>query len=485
MQTKIFEVIKITLTLALLCLGAFFSNAQERNSGEFNSIRVSGAANVVLSTGESCSVKVEGNANDTSKIKTSIENGTLIISTKGNIKSSDKLKVTVSIKELKSLDLSGASEVKTSGELTVDKLSIQSSGAGDARLDLKANQISTEVSGAGNLHLSGSTNLLQAKISGAGELKAYNLVADSVTVKVSGSGTAKVNAAKSIKAEVSGAGNVIYKGEPVNRNVDISGAGSVRQAKGENEIEINESLKIDHGDTTKLRFGDRRIMIYGDDDDNDTTKNRDEVKSIWTGIELGVNGYLTSAGSTDLPKNYNFLELNYKKSLCINVNFWEQNFKLYKNYIALTTGGGLEFNRFFFDNNTSLQPLNDSVAGFTSGIDFKKNCLKASFVTVPLLLELNTNRNEKKSFHLAAGLIGAYNLSSKLKQVYVLNTKTYKNKVKDDYSLNPFKIAVTVRAGYGRFNFFGTYALTSFFKKKAVAPELYAFTVGVTLLHFD
>jgi hypothetical protein len=484
---KIFQLSKLILAAGLLILAQTLAKAEDRNFGDFNSIRVGGVANVILVQSESCSVNVEGNSSDTSKIKISMEGGVLVITSKGNLKNSEKLKVKVKIKELKNLELSGACDVKTEDELLVDYLKIQSSGAGNGHLQVKAIKISSEVSGAGDLHLSGTANLLKAKISGAGELKAYNLVCDSVKVDVSGSGTAKVNAEKSIIVQVSGAGNVIYKGEPIDRNVDISGAGSVRQAKGENEVEINESLKISHsdGDTTRLKLGDQRILIYGDKSEEDTVKKQNQVKSIWTGFEVGVNGYLTPGGSSDFPKKYNFLELNYKKSICINFNFWEKNFKLYKNYIALTTGAGFEFNRYFFDNNTTLQPLNDTVSGYVSGIDFRKNCLKASYVTVPLLLEFNTNAKEKKSFHLAAGLVGGYNLSTKVKQVYELNNKTYKNKVKDDYNMNPFKLAATVRAGYGRFNVFATYGLTPLFQKKASAPELTAFTVGVTLVHFD
>ncbi len=479
----------LSKTIFAALLFSFFTSSaitQEKNLGEFSRIRIGGTVSVLLVKAESCSVKLEGDADDTAKVKTVVENGRLLITSKGTIKSSDKLKITVSLKELTELELSGATELKTTGEFPVNFLRIQSSGAGDANLELNANRIHTEVSGAGNLNLSGKAVYLDSKISGAGELKAYQLICDSVNAAVSGSGFAKVNATKWIQANVSGAGNVIYKGEPTDRNVEISGAGSVRQAKGENEVEINESLKITHGDgdTTKLKWGDRRIMIYGDEK-KDTIKKKEEVKSIWAGFEIGVNGYVTPGGSSDFPKKYNFLELNYKKSLCINVNFWEKNIKLYKNYIALTTGGGFEFNRYFFDNNSTLQPLNDSVAGFESGIDFRKNCLKATYVTVPLLLEFNTHATSKKSFHLAAGLVGAYNLTTKVKQVYELNNKTYKNKVKDDYSMNPFKLAATVRLGYGRFNLFATYGLTPFFQKKAVAPDLTAFTVGVTLLHFD
>lgn len=486
-QSKFLQFGKIAGALGLLFLAHNISKAQERNFGEFTALRVSGAANVLISQGESCTVSVEGKDEDTSKVKLSLDNGVLVIATKGNLKDGDKLKVKVRVKDLKRLELSGASDVRMENEMSLDKLEIQLSGAGNAHLKVKANRMNSEVSGAGNLNLSGSANSMSSRISGAGELKAYNLNCDSVKVVVSGSGTAKINAVKSMDVQVSGAGNVIYKGEPTDRNVAISGAGSVRQAKGENEVEINESLRINHndGDTTRLKLGDTRIMIFEDDNKKDTTKKADKVKSIWTGFEVGVNGYLTPGGSSDFPKKYNFLELNYKKSICINVNFWEQNFKLYKNYIALTTGAGFEFNRYFFDNNSTLQPLNDTVSGYVSGIDFRKNCLKASYVTVPLLLEFNTNAKEKKSFHIAAGLVGGYNLATKVKQVYELNNKTYKNKVKDDYNLNPFKLAATVRAGYGRFNVFATYGLTPFFQKKAAAPDLTAFTVGVTLVHFD
>jgi hypothetical protein len=481
------ETITKKIILSFLgCLLSIFAFAQEIKLEDFAKVKLSGAASLILEKGDACMITFEGSAQDSGKFIYSVENGKLSLSNKGAIKSSDKLKVKITLKDLTELEISGATEVKTKDVFLVDKLLIQSSGAGEADLMLQANEVICEVSGAGEVTLNGQTKNLNLKILGAGELNAYRLVADSVTVSVSGSGIAKVNAVRFMQANVSGAGDVIYKGEPSDRNVEITGVGSVRQAKGENESELNESLRINNfdGDTTKLKLGDRRILIYGDEK-KDTSKVKSKVKSIWAGFEIGVNGYLTPGGSSDFPKKYNFLELNYKKSLSFNINFWEKNIKLYKNNLALTTGGGFEFNRYFFDNNNTLQPLNDSVAAFDSGIDFQKNCLKASYITVPLLLELNSHSNPKKSFHFAAGFVGAYNLTTKVKQVYELNNKTYKNKVKDDYSMNPFKLAATVRLGYGQFNLFATYGLTSFFKKKAVAPELKAFTVGVTLIPFN
>ncbi len=110
--------------------------------------------------------------------------------------------------------------------------------------------------------------------------------------------------------------------------------------------------------------------------------------------------------------------------------------------------------------------------------------MKGTYINVPLLLEFNTNKKAKKSFHFAVGVIAGYRLSSRVKQIYELAGRTYKNKVSDDYNLNPFKYGATVRIGYGKFNVFATYSLSTLFEQNAVAPQLYPFTVGVTLVHF-
>ena len=144
---------KVILSLLLIAKLAANVQAQESFPGEYNSIKVSGAVTVLLNKSEICSLKVEALAEDTSKIISHVENGILSITTKGKIKDSDKLRVSIGIRELKNLELSGASDVKTSAALVADKLYIQSSGAGDAHLEINANKIETEVSGAGNLHL--------------------------------------------------------------------------------------------------------------------------------------------------------------------------------------------------------------------------------------------------------------------------------------------------------------------------------------------
>ena len=69
-------------------------------TGNFTSISASGEVNVILSKGDSCSVRVEcEDKEDLGKIKTSVSNGQLIVT--GKAGNEEKCKVFVSYRELK------------------------------------------------------------------------------------------------------------------------------------------------------------------------------------------------------------------------------------------------------------------------------------------------------------------------------------------------------------------------------------------------
>lgn len=251
-------------------------------------------------------------------------------------------------------------------------------------------------------------------------------------------------------------------------------------------------------DTTKLRFGNVKILIIEDENpksdskfeytaENDSldTDDEDEMEEVkhWAGLDLGINGYLTASQSTGLPKEINYLELDYGRSISWSLNPFEKNFKIYKNYVGLVTGLGLEFNRYAFKNNYTLNVSGDSLIGVPSALKFEKNILKATYLTAPLLLGFSTNQDKEKAFHVAIGLVGGYKIGSKLKQVYDKDGTRLVNKFKDDFNLAPFKYSATARIGYGKFNLFATYALSDMFDDKSL-PALSPFTAGITLVGF-
>lgn len=466
--------------LLLTGITVFSAQAQERPSGDFTGIKAGDSFKIFINQSETNSVKVDAPENVQSQIKTEIKNGILVISSEGNIKTDKDITISVNIKTLNSLDISGTADLKSKNQLVCDKLSIESSGAGDLNLDVKANEIKTTISGAGDVTLKGSTQSFDASVSGAGDLKAANLESDKTKIKASGAGSAKVNAKQSLDADVSGAGDIIYKGNPTERNVNISGAGSVRESQSGTGEETA-------GDTTKIRLGGKKYMIIGDDDG----KNKKEIVTAkdsihdynaefkhWNGIEFGSNGLMDYKNNLNLPASAGFLELDYAKSFQFGLNLFEKDFHLYKNYINLVTGLGFNFNHYSFANNVTLQSDSSYIWATNDSVTYKKNKLNVSYLRAPLLLEINTSKDPHKNFHIAGGIEFAYRIHAVTKQKYDVNDKHYKIKQRDDFNLEPFNMNLIARIGYNNVTVYASYGLSRLFKKEQ-GPQVYPVGLGI------
>ncbi len=247
-------------------------------------------------------------------------------------------------------------------------------------------------------------------------------------------------------------------------------------------------------DTTKLKIGKKRILIMNNDqidigayktEANDTlNENEDEMKEnrCWGGIELGIAGYATPSHTLKPAPDFDFLELDYARSVSLNINPLEGKIKLIKKYVALISGIGLGFNSYAFKKDIVLDPDAQVIAALTdSAVTYQKNKLKTSWVNVPVMLAFNTSVNPKKSWRLAFGLVGGFKLGSKTKQKYTEGNTKYKPKIKADYNLLPYHYSARAVVGYGKVNIYASYALSSFFEEDE-GPELHPFTVGVRLM---
>jgi hypothetical protein len=479
MNTKTIQS-KLYGLLLLTSISVFSSQAQQnRTVSDFTGIKAGDSFEIILTQSDVNTVKVDAPEKYQAQIKTEVKDGILVITSEGNIVTDKDIVISIGMKTLTSLDVSGAADVKSDNQMICDKLSVESSGAGDVSLDVKATEMKVNVSGAGDVTLKGTASSVTASVSGAGDLKASNLEADKVKARVSGAGSAKVYAKQSIDAEVSGAGDVIYKGNPADRNVNISGAGSVRESQSGTGEETAS-------DTTKIRLGGKNYMIIGDDKDD-----KEEVRSAkdsihdynadfkhWNGIELGANGLMDYKNSLNLPANASFLELDYARSYQFGLNLFEKDFHLYKNYINLVTGFGFNFNHYAFANNVTLIADTSYISASNDSIKYRKNKLNVSYVRAPLMLEINTSKNPKKNFHIAAGVEFAYRIHAVTKQRFYLNDKHYRNKQRDDFNLEPFNMSLMARVGYNNVTVYASYGLNRLFKKDQ-GPQVYPVGLGI------
>jgi hypothetical protein len=210
----------------------FDGAAEDRNLAGFTSINVSNAFDVYISQGTEDAVGVSADSQDATKnIKTHVSGGVLYISfeNKGwwNWKN-NKLKAYVTVKNLEKLTVSGACNVSFVDAITSNYLHISVSGASDIKGSVKVNSLKVGASGASNISLSGKATNTDFNVSGACSIKSLDLVTDNSTIVASGASNVKLTINQYLKANVSGASDIRYKGTVSRFETRTSGASDIK-----------------------------------------------------------------------------------------------------------------------------------------------------------------------------------------------------------------------------------------------------------------
>lgn len=454
--------------------------SQIRDAKPFKKIEISGAANVVFTQSDTLKLKVVTDDKEMNNIFTTFENETLVIKAKGSF--THNYKVYVSGNSLNQITCSGASKISTANVLETDSLSIEVSGASDVIAKIKTKVVDIRLSGASGVNLEGNTQTLYGTVSGASALKAYKLNAVNTNITTSGASSAKVFASEKINANATGSSTIKFKGEPNEVSAEASSSSSIAKVVGD---DIAKKFG-DKKDSTTINFRKKQFVIINKDKDSDSHILSDDDKfHNWAGFGMGVNGWL-SDGSFTMPKNQDYMSLDYGKSLNFQLNPFEKDIHIYKNYVNLVIGLGFEWNQYEFSNKTRLNPDSNYTYGVidsTNTFSYKKNRFKTTFINVPVLLEFNTNKNPDKAFHIAIGVIGGYKLGSRTRQVLEQNSNSIKVVRKDNYNINPFRVNAHASIGYHNLTLYADYALNPLFEN-GKGPELYPFTLGVKLISF-
>lgn len=158
-----------------------------------------------------------------------VMNGTLKAKYRNHRNRQHETVFTLTMPALKAADFSGASRSTISGFVGQDQLSVTLSGASSSEVSARATRTEVTLSGASDLRLEGGTPTLVTHLSGASKLNAFNAPAEVVTVDASGASHAEVSVTNQLRVIASGASSVRYRGNPAVRDVNASGASSVKQ----------------------------------------------------------------------------------------------------------------------------------------------------------------------------------------------------------------------------------------------------------------
>lgn len=207
---------------------------ETRSVGEFSKIGSSGSWDVMVAYGSTCSVQVEGDENLIQYVVTEVEGNHLSIHSKKNtnLQSKNKIVIYVVMNKLSAIALSGSGNIIGEGKFSSDApLQCSVSGSGNIKIAFNsASTVSMSIAGSGNIQLSGKAEKAEVSISGSGNADCQNLQVDHAAAKISGSGNFKIFANKSVKASISGSGNVTYKGAANDIEAHTAGSGKVKRA---------------------------------------------------------------------------------------------------------------------------------------------------------------------------------------------------------------------------------------------------------------
>lgn len=476
----------------------------------FTSIHISHTGKVILTQGSDHTWRVDP-SDDSEDVKVTVKGKTL------SVDAPSAVKVYVTMKEIEELSIGGWGSITSGSPLKSENLQLNISGSGRIELkDADVKNLSANINGLGKITLSGKAESVDMNIPGSGKIDAAGLKTTNCNASIPGVGKCTVDVTDNLNVTIGGSGSVNYVNPPKNLSKSISGIGKVRGSGS---------------DTTSVRFGNKKIVISDDNeqddnnDDEDTDDNDHDYdrahkwekwgdkwgedwkdkwenkwedkfpfseirksnsgknKPSWPGIELGVNGYMDADGSTTLPPGLDYLELDYGKSISFSINFFDARKKFFSRHLFLFTGLGITWNNYRFNNNITLSPTSSTVLATVDTISYTKNKLATSYLVAPAMVEVFFGNRRYRSFHISGGMMLGYKLGSHTKQKYESDGKTVKTKVRDDFNLNPFRASVRVSAGYGRINIFAEQALTTFFKKDK-GPILYPFTAGIGISSF-
>lgn len=180
----------------------------------FDEISISGVFSVLLTQGNQESVKIEADDNLQDLFEVKNDGSKLVISMKKdvNFNSKKKMKVYISFKNLKNMDLRTVGNISSDANLNFDDLKIQNKSVGSMDLKLTTQTLDIQNKSVGDVRLSGKANTVTIKNTGVGSIAASGFIVQSMDIENTGVGSAEVNAEKELKVRDSFLGKVVNKG---------------------------------------------------------------------------------------------------------------------------------------------------------------------------------------------------------------------------------------------------------------------------------
>ncbi|MES2370965.1 MAG: outer membrane beta-barrel protein [Bacteroidota bacterium] len=219
-------------------------------------------------------------------------------------------------------------------------------------------------------------------------------------------------------------------------------------------------------------------------------RRRSNVSTNWWIMDLGFanmrdntdytfaqgGSYFKTLRPASGAVNQNSYKLITGKSSNVNIWLFIQKLNVIKHVVNLKYGLGLEMYNFRYDNNLSYRKDPEPFV-FNDSISFSKNKLYVEYLTVPLMININTTPDSRRGLSFSAGVSAGYLTNSRNKQI---SGERGKQKYKADFNFEPWRVAAIGELGLGPVRLYGSYSLNRL-QKDVTRVEQYPYTVGIRL----
>jgi hypothetical protein len=503
--------------LSIFWMSPSLMNAQENSSNErvfaenFTGIIVGGYFKINLIKGEP-KIVFDAKEDDIAKINTEIRNGVLEITSRP-LRKKSPVQLNIYSNYIEDYDISGAVIISSEEVQKPENISISLSGAAKINLEVETGDIKANLSGASMLELKGTANAISCKASGASILKTPALKTIQSDIVVTGAAGVLVDDKNSEvssferrigKVEEAEDAEGAEEAEEIDEEKTTYGViydGSVARAKF-----LGIQVHVDEDDETgEVRIGTHKWIYDSEGEVSHKRVKYTKFNGHWGGVGIGINGFVNEKYVYDLPKEYEFMDLLWQKSVNVDLNIYEQNINLSSNNnIGLVTGIGFSIHNYRFNKSfTVMQDSNYFTATYNQGVNVRKSKIVTNYITVPVLFEIqdkNPNPLTKYRWHVNIGAIFGVRVHAHQKTYFNETNKSYNlvdplsgdvvatatspsyniAKVHDNFYMRPFKVDASLRIGWGWINLYGNVSLTEMFNS-GKGPKLYPFSVGIML----
>lgn len=204
--------------------------SKERNVQDFTKVEVSRGLDCEVTQGDKTEVIVEADDNLQDGIITTVENGTLKITSKyGNYRNVASKKIKVQMPKIVALESTSGSNLISTNTLKGDNISLKSSSGSDLEANVEADKISLEATSGSNMTVGGKALEVTTHSSSGSTIDAEKLLANDITSESSSGSNSVVNPIVSLKAHASSGSSIEYEKAPKNLNIQKNSAGDVSQ----------------------------------------------------------------------------------------------------------------------------------------------------------------------------------------------------------------------------------------------------------------